>query len=168
MNQQSGLAPTSSFSQYPSFNFVGSSPNVCDLQRAPAKNVSKRHCGSGNSKLVTSTLEGSCDSVEGRGTLEVLASQFANSIPAKEVRIQSAASLASSLNCSLQVALTLNGTFNKQTDLAFSAPLTISEKDFDIVREDILAMIKKLVSKLGESKSETPACFNIDFFKIKS
>ena len=58
--------------------------------------------------------------------------------------------------------------FNNQTDLAFSAPLTISEKDFDIVREDILAMIKKLGRKVGDSKSETLACFNIDFFKIKS
>lgn len=58
--------------------------------------------------------------------------------------------------------------FNKQSDLAFSAPLTISKKDFEIVREDILLMIKKLSAKVSESKSEELACFNIDFFKIKN
>ena len=58
--------------------------------------------------------------------------------------------------------------FDKQSDLAFSAPLTISEKDFQIVREDILAMIKKLGAKVADSKSEELVCFNIDFFKIKN
>lgn len=47
------------------------------------------------------------------------------------------------------------------------APLTISEKDFESVREEILLMIKKLGAKVSESKSDELACFNIDFFKIK-
>lgn len=57
--------------------------------------------------------------------------------------------------------------FDQNIDLAFTSPLTISEKDFLEVRAEILDFIKKLSSKVSASKSEKLACLNIDFFSIK-
>ncbi|MGE3608510.1 MAG: TIGR02147 family protein [Bacteriovoracaceae bacterium] len=58
--------------------------------------------------------------------------------------------------------------FKKNDDLAFSAPLTISEKDFLEVREVLLNQIKTISKIVSSSKSEKLACLNIDYFKIKN
>jgi sRNA-binding carbon storage regulator CsrA len=49
--------------------------------------------------------------------------------------------------------------------IGFSAPLTISKKDFDIVREEILEFIQNLSKRVDQSDSEIVACLNIDWFK---
>lgn len=51
------------------------------------------------------------------------------------------------------------------TELGFTAPLTISEKDFAIIREEILKFIQDLSKRVEKSDSEIVACLNIDWFK---
>jgi hypothetical protein len=51
------------------------------------------------------------------------------------------------------------------SELGFTAPLTISKKDFDIVREEILKFIQDLSKRVEKSDSEIVACLNIDWFK---
>lgn len=58
--------------------------------------------------------------------------------------------------------------FSNNDDLAFSSPLTISHKDFDEIRGEILSFIKSISNKVSNSKSEKLACLNIDFFHIKN
>lgn len=51
-------------------------------------------------------------------------------------------------------------------ELAFTAPLTISKKDFQLVRNEILELIQSISKRVENSKSEEIACLNIDWFKI--
>lgn len=51
-------------------------------------------------------------------------------------------------------------------ELAFTAPLTISKKDFNLVRSEILELIQSISKRVEASKSEEIACLNIDWFKL--
>lgn len=52
------------------------------------------------------------------------------------------------------------------SDLIYTAPMTLSHKDYSLLREEILNLIKKVHSTVGDSKSEKLACLNIDFFSL--
>jgi len=52
-------------------------------------------------------------------------------------------------------------------ELAFTAPLTISEKDFARAKKEILALISSLSQLVGDSKGEIPAVLTIDWLKIR-
>lgn len=51
-------------------------------------------------------------------------------------------------------------------ELAFSAPLTISKKDFAKVKKEILELIERTSSTVSKTEPELLACMSIDFFKI--
>jgi uncharacterized protein (TIGR02147 family) len=51
-------------------------------------------------------------------------------------------------------------------ELAFSAPVTIAEKDLNEVKKMCLDLIQSISKKVSTSPSETLACINIDWFKI--
>lgn len=51
-------------------------------------------------------------------------------------------------------------------DLSFTAPLSLSKKDFDFLREEMVQLIKKVSDKVTETNPEEVYCFNLDFFKI--
>jgi uncharacterized protein (TIGR02147 family) len=50
-------------------------------------------------------------------------------------------------------------------ELFFTAPMSISKKDFENIREKINRLIKEAVDIAKESAAEDVACLNIDFFK---
>ena len=52
-------------------------------------------------------------------------------------------------------------------ELAFSAPLTISKKDFGKIKNDILEFIEKTSKTVASSQAEKLSCLNIDFFDVK-
>lgn len=53
-------------------------------------------------------------------------------------------------------------------DLAFSAPLTLSSKDFSNVREKILALIRDATKVVAETeKEEEFVVFNVDWLRLK-
>lgn len=52
------------------------------------------------------------------------------------------------------------------SELMYTAPMTLSQKDFELVRENLLKTIQDTVKILGPSEDEVMACLNIDFFKI--
>lgn len=54
----------------------------------------------------------------------------------------------------------------KDTDLAFTAPLTISREDALAVKQIILNSIKKISEKVASSGSESLYCFNIDWLEM--
>jgi len=54
----------------------------------------------------------------------------------------------------------------KDEELIFTAPMTLSQKDFLKIREEILQLIKSMYSTVKASPGEELACLNIDFFKI--
>lgn len=56
--------------------------------------------------------------------------------------------------------------FRNNKELFFTVPMSISEKDFDKIREKITAAIQDIVSVAKKSNSEHVVCLNIDFFKI--
>lgn len=51
-------------------------------------------------------------------------------------------------------------------ELMYTAPMTLSQKDFELVRENLLKTIQETVKILGPSEDEVMACLNIDFFKL--
>jgi plasmid maintenance system antidote protein VapI len=51
-------------------------------------------------------------------------------------------------------------------DLSFTAPLSLSKKDFYFIREEMVQLIKKVSDTVTETKPEEIYCFNLDFFKI--
>jgi uncharacterized protein (TIGR02147 family) len=51
-------------------------------------------------------------------------------------------------------------------DLTFTAPLSLSNKDFDILREEMVQLIKKISETVKETKPEEIFCFTLDFFRI--
>jgi len=55
----------------------------------------------------------------------------------------------------------------EKTELMYTAPVSLSKKDFDILREDMVVFIKKFLEKVHASPAEEIACLNIDFFWIK-
>ena len=54
----------------------------------------------------------------------------------------------------------------EQTELFFSGPMSVSKKDFNLIREKLNVAIKEVVTVVGESIPEEVVCLNIDFFKI--
>lgn len=53
-----------------------------------------------------------------------------------------------------------------ENDLSFTAPLSLSKKDFDFLREEIVQLIKKVSDTVTETSPEDVYCFNLDFFKV--
>ena len=57
---------------------------------------------------------------------------------------------------------------NMESDeLAFTNPITLSKKDFDVVREAILKLIEEFQEISKPSNPELLCCLNIDWFKVK-
>ncbi len=52
-----------------------------------------------------------------------------------------------------------------ESDLVFTAPLTISKKDFDMIREELLLMIGRITEVVDESKEEDFVVFNLDWIR---
>jgi len=53
-----------------------------------------------------------------------------------------------------------------ENDLSFTAPLSLSQKDYDFLREEMVQLIKKVSDTVNETKPDDIFCFNLDFFKI--
>lgn len=51
-------------------------------------------------------------------------------------------------------------------ELMYTAPIALSNEDYEKLRNNILAFIKETLELLGPSKEETVACFNIDLVKF--
>lgn len=54
----------------------------------------------------------------------------------------------------------------REKDLTFTAPLSLSNKDFEVLREELVLMIKKVSETVKNTDPEDIFCFNLDFFKI--
>ena len=50
-----------------------------------------------------------------------------------------------------------------EQELVYSAPMSLSEKDFELLREELAHWIKKMVERVQVSPSEKMAFLNIDF-----
>ena len=59
-----------------------------------------------------------------------------------------------------------NMEFEKEENLFFTAPLTISKSDFEYFKNQVLNLIEDLSKKVKVSNSEELVCLNIDLFKI--
>lgn len=55
----------------------------------------------------------------------------------------------------------------KDNELMFTGPMSLSQKDFESLRERMIGMIQEVSDKVKDSESEILACFNLDFFKMK-
>jgi hypothetical protein len=55
---------------------------------------------------------------------------------------------------------------NSIEDLGFTAPLSLSNKDFDILREEMVQLIKKISETVKETDPQDVFCFTLDFFRI--
>lgn len=55
-----------------------------------------------------------------------------------------------------------------ESELIYSAPFSISRKDFEILREDLAVFIKKFVEKVGNTEPEEVAFLNIDLLKVRN
>jgi uncharacterized protein (TIGR02147 family) len=53
-------------------------------------------------------------------------------------------------------------------ELMYTAPVSLSKSDFESLREEMVGFIKKFLTKVHASPAEDIACFNLDFFWIKS
>lgn len=62
----------------------------------------------------------------------------------------------------LQTSYTL-----EEKEVMFTAPMSISKKDFLKVQNELMTMISKLSETIKESDAEEIACLNIDFFRIR-
>lgn len=51
-------------------------------------------------------------------------------------------------------------------DMIITAPMSLSEKDFEFIRETLMQTLKQVLSRVKDSKEETTACLLIDFFKF--
>lgn len=52
------------------------------------------------------------------------------------------------------------------SDLSFTAPLSLSNKDFDFLREEMVLLIKKVSETVKVTEPEDVFCFTMDFFKV--
>lgn len=52
-------------------------------------------------------------------------------------------------------------------DLMYTAPFTVSQKDFLLFREKLVQLIEQLVKMAGDTQSELLACFNADLFVLQ-
>jgi len=53
-------------------------------------------------------------------------------------------------------------------ELMFTSPISLSKKDFELIREDLAELLKKISLVVKESPAEEIACLNIDLFWIDS
>jgi uncharacterized protein (TIGR02147 family) len=60
-----------------------------------------------------------------------------------------------------------NSDETSEEELMFTAPLSISRKDFARLREQIMAMIKAASEQVAKTEAEEVACFNVDLFWVK-
>lgn len=51
-------------------------------------------------------------------------------------------------------------------ELMYTAPFSISEKDFAVLREQMVGVIQDFLKTVKSSEGETVACFNLDLFKV--
>ena len=51
-------------------------------------------------------------------------------------------------------------------ELMYTAPFTISNKDFEFLREEVIQLIQKLIATADKTKNERLACLNIDLFFV--
>lgn len=54
-----------------------------------------------------------------------------------------------------------------EQELMYTCPVSLSRKDFELLREEMVQFIERFLSQVHESASEEIACFNMDFFWIK-
>lgn len=54
-----------------------------------------------------------------------------------------------------------------ESELMFTGPVSLSKKDFEILREETIAFIKSFLDRVHASPAEEIACLNLDFFWIK-
>ncbi len=52
------------------------------------------------------------------------------------------------------------------SELMYTAPFTISEKDFHILREKMVSLLQELSNTVSETNPEKMACVNLDFFFV--
>ena len=64
-----------------------------------------------------------------------------------------------------KIAMDKAGNLSSE-EMMYTAPMTLSKKDFELVRENLLKTIQETVKILGPSEDEVMVCLNIDFFKI--
>jgi uncharacterized protein (TIGR02147 family) len=55
-----------------------------------------------------------------------------------------------------------------EKELMYTAPISISEADFALLRESMIDFIKGFLQTVKHSPAEELACFNLDFFWLKS
>ena len=55
-----------------------------------------------------------------------------------------------------------------EKELMYTAPVSLSEEDFAVLRESMLQFIKSFLAKVHASPAEEVACFNLDFFWVKT
>jgi uncharacterized protein (TIGR02147 family) len=54
-----------------------------------------------------------------------------------------------------------------ERELMYTAPVSLSEADFDLLREEMVEFIKRFLDRVHASPAEEIACFNMDFFWIR-
>lgn len=55
---------------------------------------------------------------------------------------------------------------SRANDLSFTAPLSLSNKDFDFLREEMVLLVKKISETVKVTDPEDIFCFTLDFFKV--
>ncbi len=55
----------------------------------------------------------------------------------------------------------------KDNELMFTGPMSLSQKDFEILREQMIGLIRDVSARVKDSESEVLGCFNLDFFRMK-
>ena len=55
----------------------------------------------------------------------------------------------------------------QKDELYFTAPMSISEKDFAVIREKLNQIIREVVDQAKASEAQILTCLNIDFFRTK-
>ncbi len=55
-----------------------------------------------------------------------------------------------------------------ENELAFTAPFSISHKDFAVIKNKLLEMIQEISKTVNDSDAELVACLNLDYFFVTS
>ena len=53
-----------------------------------------------------------------------------------------------------------------EQDLFYSGPYSLSEKDYDWLRKELVKLISTVSARVGDSPPEKLACLNLDFFEF--
>jgi uncharacterized protein (TIGR02147 family) len=51
-------------------------------------------------------------------------------------------------------------------DMTFTGPLSVSQDDFDLLKEEMVKLIQRVSTVVKDSEAEDIYCLNLDFFKI--